>query len=331
MVRWIRGPPRHATRHQPLSPTGQRSRRRPAGAKLLRNMQPGIHMKRLLLLASLITGRHARATTSRHHHHLLGPLPRLPQNRPKPHHNSSRHKCPDANLRLLSAKCTARPSPSRPRPRNLPSPSGNLRLTPEEDTAAVEAAGLYTITPTPNGLRVTLQIPSERYVAAVLSAEAAPDEPSASLAALAIVARTFALTNIRRHSDPEDFDLCDSTHCQALRLDPIRSSIAQAVRDTAGITLWNGSTHASIYYTQNCGGISEAASKPSSGPPSAPPLWPLTPTPTVSAAIPPPGRQVFASPISLKLPQSNIGIFPHPLPAFASHSTHRHGDRAKLL
>jgi stage II sporulation protein D len=137
--------------------------------------------------------------------------------------------------------------------------SGNLRLTPEEDTAAVEASGLYTITPTPNGLRVTLQIPSERYVAAVLSAEAAPDEQSASLASLAIVARTFALTNIRRHSD-EDFDLCDSTHCQALRLGPLRSSIAQAVRETAGITLWNGSARASIYYTQNCGGISEAAS-----------------------------------------------------------------------
>lgn len=137
--------------------------------------------------------------------------------------------------------------------------SGNLRIAPEGDAAAIEAAGVYSISSTPSGLRITLQIPSERYVAAVLSAEAAPDEPPASLEALAILARTFALTNLHRHS-AEDFDLCDSTHCQALHLGPLRSSIAQAVRNTAGITLWNGSARASIYYTQNCGGISEAAS-----------------------------------------------------------------------
>ena len=136
---------------------------------------------------------------------------------------------------------------------------GNFRIEVEQDAPPVEAAGLYTIAPGSDGLRVTLQFPSEQYVAAVLSAEADPGEPSASLEALAIVARTFALTNLHRH-EKGGFDLCDSTHCQALRLGPVRPAIAEAVRNTAGISLWNGSHRASIYYTQHCGGISEAAS-----------------------------------------------------------------------
>jgi stage II sporulation protein D len=136
---------------------------------------------------------------------------------------------------------------------------GNFRIQSEEDVLPMEAAGLYTIAPAPGGLRITLQLSSERYVAAVLSAEAAPDEPAASLEALAITARTFALANLHRHQ-VDGFDLCDSTHCQALHLGSIRPAIAQAVRNTAGISLWNGPHRASIYYTQHCGGTSEAAS-----------------------------------------------------------------------
>jgi stage II sporulation protein D len=136
---------------------------------------------------------------------------------------------------------------------------GSFRIQSEEDVSPIEAAGLYTVTPTAEGLRVTIELSSERYVAAVLSAEAAPDEPTASLEALAIAARTFALANLHRHR-ADDFDLCDSTHCQALHLGPVRPAIAQVVRDTAGISLWSGSRRASIYYTQHCGGITEAAS-----------------------------------------------------------------------
>jgi len=149
---------------------------------------------------------------------------------------------------------------------------GNLRIQSEGDVPPIEAAGVYTIAPTPDGLRVTLQLPSERYIAAVLSAEAAPDEPPASLEALAITARTFAMANLHRHN-ADNFDLCDSTHCQALHLGPIRPAIAQAVRNTAGITLWFGPHRASIYYTQHCSGISEAASD----------IWPDEHTPYLTS------------------------------------------------
>src|SRR5437899_10237730 len=39
---------------------------------------------------------------------------------------------------------------------------GNFRIQSEEDVP-IEVAGLYTVTPTPDGLRVTLELSSERY------------------------------------------------------------------------------------------------------------------------------------------------------------------------
>ena len=124
---------------------------------------------------------------------------------------------------------------------------------------AVVAAGKWTISSQHDGLRVLLKLPSEDYVIAALSGEAAPDEPMASLKAMAISMRTFALVNANRHR-AEGFGLRDSTHCQALRLAKPRPEVEQAVRETAGETLWSGGERAHIYYTQHCGGTSESAS-----------------------------------------------------------------------
>ncbi len=143
---------------------------------------------------------------------------------------------------------------------------GTLRITAGPDKQ-ITAAGHWQITPTPTGLKILLTLPSERYVIAALTGEAAPDEPPQSLRALAVAIRTFALTNLNRHH-PEAFNLCDSTHCQALRFTTPRPEVEQAVRDTAGETLWfgsqPGSRRATIYYTQSCGGQTESASN----------LWP---------------------------------------------------------
>jgi stage II sporulation protein D len=130
--------------------------------------------------------------------------------------------------------------------------SGTYQL---EDVAA---SGQWTISWRPEGIRVLLTLPSEDYVAAALNGEAAPDEPLASLKAMAISMRTFALEHANRHS-AEGFGLCDSTHCQALRLQRPRPEVEQAVRETAGETLWFNNERAHIFYTQHCGGMSEAA------------------------------------------------------------------------
>jgi len=141
--------------------------------------------------------------------------------------------------------------------------SGNYRLTskgPENvsDAQVVAAAGKWTIGWRRDGLGVRLTLPSERYVVAALSGEAAPDEPMASLKAMAISMRTYALLNANRHR-AQGFGLCDSTHCQALRLGAARPEVERAVRETAGETLWFAGRRAHVYYTQHCGGGSEAA------------------------------------------------------------------------
>jgi stage II sporulation protein D len=135
--------------------------------------------------------------------------------------------------------------------------NGSFRMQPAEGPE-VTAAGEWTITRQRDGLRVLLTLPSEKYVAAALSGEAAPDEPLASLKAMAITIRTFALLNAGRHQR-EGFDLCDSTHCQALRFAKPRPEVEEAVRETAGESLWSGGQRLHVYYTQHCGGMSEAA------------------------------------------------------------------------
>ncbi len=135
--------------------------------------------------------------------------------------------------------------------------TGSYRMQ-APDAQDVTAAGSWTIAWQPDGLHVLLTLPSEAYVLAALSGEAAPDEPMASLQAMAISMRTFALVNANRHQ-AEGFGLCDSTHCQALRLGKTRPELERAVRETAGETLWSGSQWAHVYYTQHCGGMSEPA------------------------------------------------------------------------
>ena len=111
---------------------------------------------------------------------------------------------------------------------------GQIRITTDDGQVST-GAGRWTISAAGDGLHVLLVLPSERYVMAVLSSEAAVDEPLESLKALAVVARSFALTNPDRHGAE---GLCDSTHCQALRLTQVSEHIKEAVTATAGETLW---------------------------------------------------------------------------------------------
>ena len=95
-------------------------------------------------------------------------------------------------------------------------------------------------------------------MAAALNGEASPDEPVESLKAMAVAMRTFAIENSRRHAS-EGFNLCDSTHCQSLRIGTTRAEVERAVRETAGETLWFNQQRAAVYYSQNCGGTTEDA------------------------------------------------------------------------
>ena len=98
----------------------------------------------------------------------------------------------------------------------------------------------------------------EEYVARVISGEGQPRAGPAAHEALAIVIRTFALANRRRHR-AEGYDLCDSTHCQVMR--PALPVARQAAQATAGRVLLDKGQPAFVYYSAHCGGIPALASE----------------------------------------------------------------------
>jgi stage II sporulation protein D len=140
------------------------------------------------------------------------------------------------------------------------------------DAGQIVSDGIWKVRSRAGHLQLLLTLDSERYVALALAGEAAPDAPMESLKTLAIVIRSFALENSGRHA-AEGFDLCDSTHCQALRYGRTSSAIEQAVLETSGETLWYGGKRAQVFYTQNCGGTTEAAAS----------VWPGLHTPYLVA------------------------------------------------
>ncbi|MBP1636773.1 MAG: hypothetical protein H6Q10_3347, partial [Acidobacteria bacterium] len=107
----------------------------------------------------------------------------------------------------------------------------------------------------------------EDYVANVVAGEAAPGSGSEALKAMAIVARTFALANQRRHGS-EGFDLCTLTHCQVVgRATAATRAAAEATR---GLALAYGGRPAQVFYTASCGGHTERPSAVWSGAPDPP-------------------------------------------------------------
>jgi stage II sporulation protein D len=104
----------------------------------------------------------------------------------------------------------------------------------------------------------------ETYVAGVLTGEASTLRSPAALAAMAVVARTWALRSRGRHR-AQGFDFCSLTHCQVFRLpsepeDAPSPAVAEAVAITRSVVLKYRGQLADPYFSANCGGITAAAS-----------------------------------------------------------------------
>jgi stage II sporulation protein D len=140
---------------------------------------------------------------------------------------------------------------------------GSLRVSDDGSGERRTATGLWHVRAGGrNGeMDVVLTLPSERYVAAVLNAEAAAGEPAQSLRALAILARTYALNGSHYSAAPGHLtaELCDSTECQAMLPGPVSQAIEDATQATAGETLWFGARRAEVFFSQSCGGLTEDA------------------------------------------------------------------------
>ena len=101
-------------------------------------------------------------------------------------------------------------------------------------------------------------VPLELYVARVLAGEAEPGAPDATMQALAVAIRTYAVFNAGRHGR-DGFDLCDTTHCQVPRTPT--TATRQAAMATAGRILTYRGAPAEIFYSASCGGRSVSASE----------------------------------------------------------------------
>lgn len=110
----------------------------------------------------------------------------------------------------------------------------------------------------PNGSSRVTRFELEDYIARVVAAEGEADAADAAQQALAITARTFALANLQRHRR-ENYDLCDTTHCQVMRATTAASR--RAAQATAGRVLVHQGQPASVFFSASCGGHTELASE----------------------------------------------------------------------
>ncbi|MFZ9737456.1 MAG: SpoIID/LytB domain-containing protein [Prochlorotrichaceae cyanobacterium] len=98
----------------------------------------------------------------------------------------------------------------------------------------------------------------EDYLRGVVPYEIGPQAPPAAIEAQAILARTYALRNLRRFTI-DNYELCADTQCQVYRgwLEPIARA-DQGIRNTRGIVLTHANTLVDAVYSSTTGGITAA-------------------------------------------------------------------------
>ena len=107
----------------------------------------------------------------------------------------------------------------------------------------------------------TVEMPMDDYVFGVLAAEASTEDEFAALKAQAVVSRTYALANLRRHAR-DRYDFCTTTHCQRfLAVTPqnarpgFHDLLRGAVEETAGEVLRDERGRLlEAYFSASCGG-----------------------------------------------------------------------------
>lgn len=102
----------------------------------------------------------------------------------------------------------------------------------------------------------------DEYLFGVLAAESSVEGEFAALKAQAVVSRTYALSNLRRHAR-DGYDFCDTTHCQrflrvtqANERPDFHELVRRAVGDTGAEVLRDarGSLAHGVFFSTSCGG-----------------------------------------------------------------------------
>lgn len=116
---------------------------------------------------------------------------------------------------------------------------GNLRLQPN-------AYGTYTL---------VNQVSIETYLRGVVPHEIGPDAPYGAVEAQTIIARTYALRNLRRFV-ADNYELCADTHCQVYKgLSGTVPMADQAIAATQGRVLTYNNELVDALYSSTTGGV----------------------------------------------------------------------------
>jgi stage II sporulation protein D len=170
---------------------------------------------------------------------------------------------------LGPAACASRGTPTTPAPPPPAQPPAEPR-SPEgdrdRDRQPLARAARSISLQIEDGRIVTLDL--DTYVIGAVAAEAwvrrdeDPEIAARIFEVQALVARTYALANVKRHA-AEGFDLCGRTHCQVYRppADTAhwREAIETAVERTRGTLVAYGNAPILALFHANCGGGTSAA------------------------------------------------------------------------
>ncbi|BAZ13620.1 SpoIID/LytB domain-containing protein [Calothrix sp. NIES-4071] len=121
---------------------------------------------------------------------------------------------------------------------------GTLRVQPN-------AYGTYTL---------VNNVPLETYLRGVVPYEIGNNAPMAALEAQAIIARTYALRNIRRFA-ADNYQLCADTHCQVyFGLKGVSASTDKAIASTRGMVVTYKNELVDALYSASTGGVTASFS-----------------------------------------------------------------------
>jgi SpoIID/LytB domain protein len=133
-------------------------------------------------------------------------------------------------------------------------PSNTLKVTLGEDTKTY--GGSLEIQPNAYGTYTLVnEVPLETYLRGVVPHEIGTGAPDASIEAQAILARTYALRNLRRF-EADDYQLCANTHCQVYRgLTSTYGRADRAIEATQGQVLTYNNELVDALYSSTTGGV----------------------------------------------------------------------------
>ena len=98
-------------------------------------------------------------------------------------------------------------------------------------------------------------VPLETYLRGVVPYEIGANAPPQAVAAQTIIARTYALRNLRRFA-VDDYQLCATVHCQVYKgLNDVNPTSDRAIAETAGLVLTYDNELIDALYSSTTGGI----------------------------------------------------------------------------